>query len=314
MVRIISILCLLLAPCAASATQFPPALQTTINEQFADCREFGGNPSLGPAYATMVDLDGDGAQDYIIDLAGFVCEGAWSVFCGSAGCPVAIWRSDGTEPSWGGFVQAWELSGAAAKPSVLVHRHGSMCPGSRSGAEGCSAQLKFVSINGVPSITETAAAPPAPQPDPEPAPEEAAVAEAAGPPPAPVTDAAWTLRDVPDSGPVAVVGGPGAIDSLSAFCLGGQPWLAVVFREQPEYRTSVFEFTFSSQTYGVEAAREDGAGGAYVLALRDGALARLLSGRDTEAALRVDAVDQGILTLRGSTVSIRGALADCFDF
>ena len=46
--------------------------------------------------------------------------------------------------------------------------------------------------------------------------------------------AGWTLRRVPGSSPVALGDGVGNIASLAAFCLAGQPFLAVTFHERPE--------------------------------------------------------------------------------
>ena len=39
-----------------------------------------------------------------------------------------------------------------------------------------------------------------------------------------------------------------------------------------------------------------------------------LAGRDSEVEIKVDGEPQGILSLAGSTKSLRGALADCHKF
>jgi hypothetical protein len=121
------------------------------------------------------------------------------------------------------------------------------------------------------------------------------------------------LRDVPGSSPVAVSDGPGAIASLAVFCLSDLPWLAATLREPLPAETARIEFAFAGETVSGEARREDSAGGALVLELAEGSLARMLAGRDTSARVSLDGAGQGELSLRGSTRAIRGALEGCLD-
>jgi len=290
----------LLAP-PASAQGLPPALEGFADEQAAACREAGGEPRIGPAFATAVDLDGEGRLDYIVDLAGIECAGAWSLFCGSAGCPVSVWLAgpDGHARVWGDYAQGWEIVGAGAETALLVHRHGTACPGNATGVEPCSQRLAFAA-GAVAAEAEAgagtqalAAAPAMTLPDPEPA--------------------GWTLRAVPDGDPVAVAAGPGLAERLAIFCLGGRPWLAVSLEGGPGPATLTVDFTFAraGTAAGGEARSEAGAGGAYVLDLADGKLGHLLAGRDVEARLAIAGTDQGALSLQGSTRAIRDALAPC---
>jgi hypothetical protein len=127
-------------PVWAQAT-LPEAVAAFTQENLAACRSAGGNPSLRPAYATQAELNGDGVPDYVTDLAGLECAGAWSYFCGSAGCPVTVWLSGpgGHAVGWGGSAQAWELRG----PEVVLFLHGQLCDPPRVGAEGCEVALRF---------------------------------------------------------------------------------------------------------------------------------------------------------------------------
>lgn len=127
----------------------PAPLLAEAEENIALCREVGGVPRLQglqlagvgmtaevyQPYVTTLDLNGDGQADHIIDLAGLECEGAWSLFCGSAGCPVAIWISgpEGLQNRWGSHVQAWRLEDGVPVMSL----HGQLCNPPRSGVEGC---------------------------------------------------------------------------------------------------------------------------------------------------------------------------------
>ena len=147
-------------------------------------------------------------------------------------------------------------------------------------------------------------APEQPPVDPEAAPAAAPAA------PIPLVPAGWTLRRVPGASPVALGGGVGAIASLAGFCLQGQPFLAVTFRERPAADEVTLDFAFSQGSLEVPAGFEPTAGGAYVVAA-DSQLSERLAGRDTEVAVKLDGAAQGSLSLAGSTKAIRGALEDC---
>lgn len=302
------------APAAAQAPNLPTAIAAFAGEQSAQCVAAGGTPRIGPAFATGVDLNGDGALDYIVDLAGIECANAWSAFCGSAGCPVSVWIAgpQGHAVQWRDHVQGWTLDPLGDEVAVVVERAAVACPEGTQAGDTCSERLTFAAAPGSPPPATPAAeaedpAAAAPAPEAAPAPRPAAPAEALA-----ATDAqGWTLRAVPDGSPVAVAGGPGAIETLAVFCLGGQPWLAATPRETPAPETARLEFGFTGRSVAAEARREEGAGGALIVALADSALPGLLSGRDTRAQVALDGVDQGVLSLRGSTRSIRAALSSC---
>ena len=52
----------------ARSEQLPPMLQDLAGQDMAACREGGGDPILGPDYASSADLNGDGVPDYLINL------------------------------------------------------------------------------------------------------------------------------------------------------------------------------------------------------------------------------------------------------
>jgi hypothetical protein len=288
------LLALIALPLPAGAQDLPPAVAAFTQEVMGECRGAGGDPSLAEGFATAAELNGDGVADWVVDLAGLNCAGAWSYFCGSAGCPVSVWLSGpgGHAQAWGSHAQAVRVEGA----EVVASLHGQLCDPPRTGVDGCEERLSFAA---------------APAPAPAPAPQAAAPAPApSGPPPAP----GWTLREVPNSTPVAVGGGTGAIRSFAAFCLSGQPWLAVLFHEPPGPEELRIDFGFAQGAIGGPARREASAGGAYVIGLGDQPLAGLLAGRDSRAAVTVDGAAQGDLSLAGSSRAIRGALASCHRF
>lgn len=143
------------APQSAVA-DVPNEIQDFTRENIAFCKSVGGAPNLSgmriqgagqtteeyPPYLTETgDLNGDGKPDHITDLAGLECADAWSVCCGSAGCPVTVWLSApaGYTVGWGGSAQAWELRGK----EVVVSLHGQLCKPPRVGAQSCAVAMHF---------------------------------------------------------------------------------------------------------------------------------------------------------------------------
>jgi hypothetical protein len=123
----------------------------------------------------------------------------------------------------------------------------------------------------------------------------------------------WTLRAAPGAEPVAVSTGPGAIRDIMLFCLSDLPFLALRLTEPREAAALDVGFAFSDGAVTAEAGREDGLDGAYVIDLAAHPVAARLAGRDSRVDISLDGAAQGTLSLSGSTVAIRGALASCLD-
>lgn len=338
---------------ANAADEPPPELVEYTEEQTAFCRDLGGAPNIPSSYQTVRDLNGDGVDDFLTNLANLECEGAASAFCGSGGCPVKAWLS---EPDGGytrfdfGLLDGVEIQDGSPLPSVLAGYHGTLCGPDRIGADTCTRTWTFTSNEPPEPPVDTpgaeAEAPPADSPaaspaadTPEAIPDEgvgtadASVQSTDAPgsgsagtetePNAPVSPQVemaervqaiapgWTLREVPGSSPVALGGGTGSVAFLAAFCLGGEPFLAVTFHERPGSDAVTLGFGFSQSPIEAVAGFESGAGGAYVVPLAEGDLAARLGGRDRQVEFRVDGESEGVLSLSGSTRSIRGALETC---
>lgn len=148
--------CGLSAAAHPARADMPPEIQTFTQENVASCKSVGGTPNLSgvqapgagqtaggyPPYLTETgDLNGDGRPDYVTDLAGLECVDAWSLFCGSAGCLVAVWLSgsEGYVVAWGGNAQQWTLR----DKEVVVSLHGQLCKPPRVGAQSCEVALRF---------------------------------------------------------------------------------------------------------------------------------------------------------------------------
>jgi hypothetical protein len=322
---------LMLVGQVSAAAEPPPELVEFTEEQTAFCRDLGGIPNILASYQTVRDLNADGRDDFLVNLANLECKGAWSAFCGSGGCPVNAWLS---EPDGGyrrfdfGYLEGVKVLDGSPLPKVVAGYHGSLCGDpDRIGADTCTRTWTFA-VNNPPEpaidAPEPAASPaPAASPEsvstdargpmPRPQPEEARPQSRADAPRPRVQAIApgWTLRNVPGSSPVALGGGTGDMAFLAAFCLGAQPFLAVTFHERPKADAVDLGFAFSEGSVTARALYEEGAGGAFVIPLAEGALRERLGGRDAGVALTVDGAAQGELSLSGSSRSLRGALDSC---
>jgi hypothetical protein len=291
--------CLLFAALATPAVVLagvepPPAHIEAAEAATALCRQLGGDPEILDGYRTVKDLNGDGRQDFITDLANLQCGGAWSAFCGPSGCPVSVWLSepDGDFVRFDlGRIEGFSLrDNPKALPSLVARYDAASCGEGHDA--GCTRTWRFASNA------------------PDEPPVDAEKTSAVKGPPAPLAPG-WTLRQVPGASPVALGAGVGDISSLAAFCLGGQPFLAVSFRERPKGDAIRLGFDFSAGGVEAKAGYEETAGGAYVVALAETDLANRLGGKDSEVDVSVDGAGQGTLSLSGSTRALRGALADC---
>jgi hypothetical protein len=282
---------LLLLPLAlpAAAEEPPPALIEATEAALALCREQGGTPEILPDYQLVRDLNGDGRADFLTDIAGLQCAGAWGALCGAGGCPVSAWLSEsgGHVRFDFGDLRDFEVRDGGSLPEVVARYDPARCG---EGTEECTRTWRFAT--NAPEEPPIDAAP-APEPTPTPPPD------------------GWTLRRVPGASPVALSMGTGNIATLAAFCLGGQPFLAVTFHDRPEAAEVPLSFDFSQGAVEVDAGFEETAGGAYVVALAEGPLAARLGGRDRQVEVSAAGRGEGTLSLRGSTRALRGALADC---
>ncbi len=296
-------------PEAVSAQDLPATIAAYAAELSGACVAAEGTPTVGPAFATAVDLNGDGALDYIVDLAGIECANAWSTFCGDDGCPLSVWLATPTGflRDWEGMVQGWAFDPLGEEVAVAVTMDAASCPDATGAA--CVRRLVFDEVvepapAEVTDVSPEAGAEPANAPPADPSSTEAALQ--------PTGIEGWTLRQTSDGETVAVSDGPGAIGTLAVFCLSGRPWLAVRLADPAAAgETAQLEFGFSGRDVSTAAKREDGAGGALIVELSGSPLPALLSGRDISARISIDGAEQGTLSLRGSTRAIRSTLSAC---
>lgn len=299
-------------------SELPPEILEATEQAMLDCEGMGGKPEVLPAYETRIDLNGDGIPDILTDLAGLQCTDAWSAFCGSAGCPVTAWLSqpDGHFTRFDfGHVQGFEFADMTdGLPVLRTYYHGTFCGEDRIGADGCSRLWTFASD--APEMPPIEGAEVAETPVAEAGQDVAGDAADATPmfsaPPG--LEPGWTLRDVPNSTPLALGGGVGPIAYLAGFCLEDQPFLAIRLDPAPDEEDVTFGFAFSEGSLEAEGRFEPTADGAHVVALAGGALPGRLAGRDSQVEVRMDGEVAGVLSLSGSTRALRGALETCHGF
>lgn len=77
----------------AAGAPLPRVVAAQVQALVASCREVDGKPELA-GLVQRADLNGDGREDYVVDVAGMVCVGAWSVF-GDRAKDLSVYAGDG---------------------------------------------------------------------------------------------------------------------------------------------------------------------------------------------------------------------------
>ena len=116
------------ALCLSAALASPAAADTAdsvIGEARAECARLNnGTLTVADTAVARVDVDGDGAEDTIVNAAGFECSSSASYFCGSGGCKVTVLvggaRADVLARDWQ-LVEVWD------QPVLLIAVHGAEC-------------------------------------------------------------------------------------------------------------------------------------------------------------------------------------------
>lgn len=120
---------LMLSLLAASAADKPQVLRDIMASAASQCRGAGGVPIKFEAAGAEIDLNGDGAADWVLDFSDIRCEGASSYFCGLAGCQIYIIMAQGADhiSAWGDAVYAWRQIKIGGSPGLQFDMHESAC-------------------------------------------------------------------------------------------------------------------------------------------------------------------------------------------
>jgi hypothetical protein len=118
----------------------PPEITQSAKAYLEECESYGSAPSPTDRYIAAVDLNDDGAPDYLIDTN----EMNAPCFCGSGGCTIEAWVSDagGHKLAYQSNVRGWQVVPKESfPPMLLVDLHGSACGG--VGADLCLKALVY---------------------------------------------------------------------------------------------------------------------------------------------------------------------------
>jgi hypothetical protein len=112
----------------AAAPALPATVAKAVKESAAICTEVGGKPVTSQA-VKQVDLNGDGVEDYVLDVGSINCEGAASVF-GDREKGVLVYVGDGkggATEAFNGVAYGVRVEGAGAAAKLWLTVSGSGC-------------------------------------------------------------------------------------------------------------------------------------------------------------------------------------------
>lgn len=134
---------LMLCVFAARAAELPPIVRETLAQAASECRSVGGRVDKIESIAKEIDLNGDSSVDWVLDFSDLHCQGAPSYFCGTGGCPLHIFVSQGSEfiRVWEDVVRAWRPATVRGRPGIQFDLHGSAC--GLTGADACRKTFVF---------------------------------------------------------------------------------------------------------------------------------------------------------------------------
>ncbi|QCI63100.1 hypothetical protein [Phreatobacter stygius] len=106
-------------------------------------RDCGAGARFRPGFQRTADFNGDGRPDYVLDFSAVECPAAASFYCGSAGCTLMIFMSDGEayRRAYNDNVRGWSIAQDSGRNVLVLDLHGSAC--GRSGADPCRRRLSW---------------------------------------------------------------------------------------------------------------------------------------------------------------------------
>ncbi|HVT31183.1 MAG TPA: hypothetical protein VHE32_00940 [Rhodanobacteraceae bacterium] len=291
----------------AAPPKLPPELRKDADRLTQGCTKDGGKAKLGDDYAKAVDLNGDGADDFVVDLAGYSCQrpgfGPSNEFCGSAGCPVSVWLSqpDGSyalAKDFGGYMQGWEIRQHNGRPAIWYGLHGAFCEDGkhRAGSDTCE---KYWTPRQAKSAAHDSRAP---------------AGASAGTNAETNAASAWELRPMPGRTGMAAVRGPGVVAGLTLFCDRGSAFLTMMVKAAPPPGPVTLGFAASGDRVELPLRQGNPARTLWLADVAQSRLPKLLATREGSAQLRINGGLQGDVPLANAGPSLRGALSGCYRF
>jgi len=131
----------------ARAADMGPQVRREVQTAENYCKEHGGKPRTDAGFARVLDLNADGAEDWILDFSKFHCDRSVppEPYCGSGGCSLTIflWKQ-GEEwtKAFDDTVQQHRLVKRGSKFELELTLAGNMC--GKSNAHSCRESYEFV--------------------------------------------------------------------------------------------------------------------------------------------------------------------------
>ena len=124
---IVTAISLVSSPAVAESANMPSALQSKIDAARAECASFdSGEFALEEGAVQRVDLDGDNADDWVVNEGRFACSTAASLYGGTGGSMSHFLIGSKLASSQN---QGWEITQFGPHTVLLARVHGSNCDG-----------------------------------------------------------------------------------------------------------------------------------------------------------------------------------------
>ncbi len=129
------------ATSSGQAPSYPASVAAAINSNTAACDTFKAKPGFT---RNDLDLNGDGANDWIVDYGHIECDGSATMFCGSGGCTLQVLISTGRNqwtPKFEDTVRGYSFKPSGGKMILRIEQHGIACR--KPGTESCPKSIDF---------------------------------------------------------------------------------------------------------------------------------------------------------------------------
>ena len=123
-----SVFFLLALSTAGLAAEYPQRVQRALDGLQELCTDNGGRPGPIDKVPTLVDINGDGRADWVLDRGKMHCDGRHLCPDGFCGVEIYVWRADG---DWHLLlhqtVRSWRSRRVDGRPALELIHPGEFC-------------------------------------------------------------------------------------------------------------------------------------------------------------------------------------------
>jgi hypothetical protein len=113
---------------AGFAAEYPPRVQRALEGLQKLCTENGGRPGPIDKVPTLVDINGDGRADWVLDRGKMNCEGRDLCPDGFCGVEIYLWNTDGEfRLLLHQIVRSWRSRRIDGSPALELIHPGDFC-------------------------------------------------------------------------------------------------------------------------------------------------------------------------------------------